>query len=176
MSFVDVLKKAYPFLTVAAQFVPGGNIAGTVLGQVLKLKEGDTIDTAALAAINAPPEVKAQLQAEENRHQEALKAMNIQSAEEYEQLFTQDRADARQMQVATKSRTMPALAWMAVAMLVGCIYLVGFRTLPDTGHDAMLMLLGAVIAIYKDVYGYFFGSSAGSDAKTAIIANQNGGK
>ena len=88
-----------------------------------------------------------------------------------ETIAEKDRDSARQMQVQTKSYTPTMLAWAAVLTLMGCIYLLGFRAIPMTGKDALLMLLGAVTVTYKDVYGYFFGSSAGSDRQTEILAN-----
>jgi hypothetical protein len=170
MSVTDFLKKAYPFLTIAAQAVPGGSLVTSALGQILRLKSGDTMDAASLAVMNAPPEVRAQLQAEENRHAEAMNQMGIGSAEEFEKIMATDRADARKMQITTHSWMPGVLAIIAVATLALCIYMVGFRTLQPSGHDAMLMLLGTVVAIAKDVYGYVFGSSAGSDRKTDLMA------
>jgi len=172
MAFTDVLKKAYPFLTVAASLVPGGNIATTALGQILKLKDGATLDDAGAAVLNAPPEVREALKAEDDRHAEVMAQMGITSAQEFEKIVAADRADARAMQTQTKAFTPGVLAYIAVATLAFCIYMVGFRNLPDTGHDAMMILLGAVVGLAKDVYGYFFGSSSGSAAKDRIIAAQ----
>src|SRR4051794_16502498 len=48
----DFLKKAFPYLTIAASAVPGGNVATTMLGKILNLKDGATLDDAGLAAMN----------------------------------------------------------------------------------------------------------------------------
>jgi hypothetical protein len=169
MSWVDVLKKTYPFLTIGASFIPGGNIATSVLGKILNLKDGSTIDDAGQALVNATPEQRAALLAEENRHSEAMNSMGITSAVEYERLMLADRADARAMQVQTRSLMPPILAAAAVLTMIFCLWMVGFRTLPETGHDAVILLLGVVVGTVKDVYGYVFGSSAGSASKTDAL-------
>lgn len=182
MSFTDVLKKAYPFLTIAASMVPGGNIATSVLGQVLKLKQGDTLDAAGIAALNAPPEVKAQLQAEENRHSEAVQQMGIQSAEEYERIATADRADARNREIQVRDST-PKL--IAASVLVAAIAVESYTawavfhrvTFSNDGAVIIGRILGMLDTSVGLILAYYFGSSAGSAAKTAIMAqNGNGGK
>src|SRR5437016_384604 len=95
MAFTDVVKKAYPFLAAFAQYVPGGNIATTALGQILNLKSGSTLDDAGLALMNATPEQRAQLQAEDNRHKEVMAQMGYTDALEFEKVLATDRASAR---------------------------------------------------------------------------------
>jgi hypothetical protein len=45
---------------------------------------------------------------------------------------------------------------------------------PKTGaKDALLITLGALVSLVKDVYGYYFGSSEGSSRKTEIMEAAN---
>jgi hypothetical protein len=168
----DFLKKAFPYLTIAASAVPGGNVATTVLGKILNLKDGATLDDAGLAAMNATPEQRAALQAEENRHVEAMRQLNINSAEEFDRILAGDRDSARKREMTVKDRMPAALAIMAVLSLMFCICLMAFVKLPDGAKDALLLLIGFVGASYKDVYGYFFGSSSGSEAKNVLLAQK----
>jgi hypothetical protein len=169
MSFTDVLKKAYPFLTIAAQAVPGGNVASSVLGTILKLKPSDTIETAGMALLNAPPEVRAQLQAEENRHVEVMNQMGISSAEQFEQLAASDRASARQLQEQTRSKVVPAMAITFVAGFFIVVALKLFHII--TSND---QVVNDLITTLRDglmlILAYYFGSSAGSDRKTELLA------
>lgn len=45
-------------------------------------------------------------------------------------------------------------------------------TIDETVKNVLLLLLGAVVALTKDVFGYFFGSSRGSDEKDQLITKK----
>lgn len=175
------IKKSLPWLgTIASialpQAAPLVAIATKILGG--KLNKSISPDTNSLsdalsAALGDPTQHTALVEAEQ-AYQQAMTQLGYQHETDMEAIAEKDRDSARQMQVQTKSWMPSMLALAAVATLMGCIYMLGFRSIPDTGHDALLILLGAVTVTYKDVYGYFFGSSAGSDRKTEILANGNG--
>lgn len=175
MGFTDVLKKAYPFLTIAASAVPGGNIATSVLGQVLKLNKGATLDDAAQAVINAPPEIRVQLQQEENRHAEVMKQMGIADAQEYERLAVTDRADARAREVAVKDKTPSRLAWtIVIAGLILSAFLVSNHS--SIMKDSTIAgfagtVIGYIYGEMKQITNYYFGSSSGSADKTAALTD-----
>lgn len=52
----------------------------------------------------------------------------------------------------------------------GTVFVVLFVPVPTTVRDIVLVLLGALIASFKEVTGYFFGSSSGSTSKDETIA------
>lgn len=173
MAAIDFFKKALPFLTTGLSLAgPAGAVASSVLGKVLKI-DSPTVGSVqdALAKLTLSPEVQAQLQEAENQYRAQMQSMGFQHETELAALAEKDKESARNLQIQTHSYTMPALAFLGVLVLGFCIYMVGFRELPTTGRDAMMILLGIVSAITKDIYGYFFGSSAGSDEKTKLLAN-----
>lgn len=170
----DFLKKAFPFLTIAASAVPGGNLAMSALGQILKVTPADgkavTWDDLGAAAINAPPEVRAALQAEENRHVEAMKQMGINSAQEFERISAGDRSDARAREVALKDKYVPFLA----TVVIGSFILAVLAILRGWGKVEAAFagtLIGYLAANANQVVSYYFGSSAGSDRKTELMAD-----
>lgn len=60
---------------------------------------------------------------------------------------------------------------LAVLVTVGLFSIIGFMLvwpIPDTGHDALLILVGALAAGWTGILGYYFGSSSGSAAKSAM--------
>lgn len=63
-----------------------------------------------------------------------------------------------------------ALTVLGFFMIVGGLLFVS-PELPEGIKDMVLILLGAVVALTKDVYGFFFGSSRSSDDKDRVIAN-----
>lgn len=168
-------KKVMPFVTAALPLAgPAGVLASGILGKVLNVTNPtpDSV-TQALANVNMTPELQAQLAEAELTFKTQMQAMGFQHEDDMAKALDDDRASARQMEVATRSNLPAVLAGLSVLTLGFCIYMVGFRNIPASGKDAMEILLGVVAGICKDVYGYFFGSSAGSDRKTEIIA-QNG--
>ena len=52
------------------------------------------------------------------------------------------------------------------------VFVVIFVPVNPSVKDVVLVLLGALIASFKEVTGFFFGSSSGSTKKDETIANQ----
>lgn len=171
------LKKSLPWLgTIASIALPQAapliaiatKIVGTNLNKTIA-PDANSLSDALTAALGDPAQ-HTQLLAAEQAYQQAMTQLGYQHETDMEAIAQKDRDSARQMQIVVQSKTPTMLAWAAVITLLGCIYLLGFRNIPTSGKDALLMLLGAVTVTYKDVYGYFFGSSAGSDRKTELLA------
>lgn len=150
--------------------VPGGDVAVSALGKILNLKSGATLDDAGLALMNATPEQRLALQQEENRHEESLKQMGIASSKEFEQLAVTDRASARDMQVKNKSWIPPALALFITTGFFGILAAMFRYEPPQTAHDALMLLLGALGGAWTSVVAYYFGSSSGQDRQTEILS------
>lgn len=70
------------------------------------------------------------------------------------------------------SRMRSALGVIITIGFFGTVGTVLFVPVPGTVRDIVLVLIGALIASFKDVTGYFFGSSAGSAAKDETIRAQ----
>lgn len=178
MAGLGFIKKALPWLGTSASLavsgVPGAapivGIAAKLLSTHLNKPVDPTNFTDVLTeALGNPAELESLKQAE-LAYQQAMQQMNYQHESDMEVIAEKDRESARAMQVQTRSLMPALLALAAIATFSFCIYMLGFRALPPTGHDALMLLLGAVTAIVKDVYGYVFGSSAGSAEKTTALA------
>lgn len=64
-------------------------------------------------------------------------------------------------------------SWIALLVTVGLLgVLFSLLSVAPKGEakDALLIVLGALIAITKDVFGYYFGSSEGSQRKTELLS------
>lgn len=170
MGFTDVLKKAYPFLTAAASFVPGGNIATTAIGQILNLKSGASLDDAGIALMNATPEQRAQLQAEDNRHKEVITQMGFASAEEFEKIAAEDRASARTREMTIRDRLPAILAMFITCGFFSVLFLAFTRGVNEQSRDLLNIMIGTLGTAWVSVVSYYFGSSAGSAAKTELLA------
>jgi hypothetical protein len=161
-----------------AQFAPsiirwlGGDKAGDVAQQVVNTAESITGKTgpAAVDAIRA--DAAAQL-----AFQQAIAAQ----AEDLEKAHLADRANARSRDVALaqagrRNFRADILAYAAIGGLISLIWVLLVRAVPEgPTRDILLILSGALVAIVKDVYGFEFGSSRGSQDKTEQIERMMGG-
>lgn len=71
----------------------------------------------------------------------------------------------------TATSTIPI--FLAGGVTLGFFSLIGllvFRSIPPTTHDILLTLIGSLNAAWIGIMGYYFGSSAGSTAKSDTIS------
>ena len=93
-----------------------------------------------------------------------------------EQLHAGDRASARTRETATGDSATPrVLAAVGVLGFFGVLGWVLAYGLP-AGGEIVLILIGTLTAIVTQVYAYYFGSSAGSARKTALLGGNGGGQ
>lgn len=137
-----------------------------------------------LAAISADPEIRLKAMIAENNFQLAQRGQDIEELKTH----LQDVQDARRRQTESEKNTgkrdinQYALAWLLVIgffVLTGSLLYFSYNGKPIVDSTGVLfMLLGALSAAFGGVIQYFFGSSAGSAAKSATInsmAEKKGG-
>lgn len=137
-----------------------------------------TPESVSTAIATATPEQLLALKQADLKHQEFMAQIGYDSLEKLAQATVEDRSSARQREVAVKDKTPAILATVAIVAFAALVYYVATGSAPNNAmHDTFMMLTGAAVALVKDVYGYYFGSSAGSHAKDATIASlsQQGG-
>jgi hypothetical protein len=93
----------------------------------------------------------------------------------FEQLAVEDRKSARDMQIATKSYLVPSLAVIIVTSFIGVVVatLAGFSKIESAMAGT---LIGYLSAKAEQVISFYFGSSAGSQAKDHMIYNSTPNK
>lgn len=158
-----------PAVMALAQFVPAisrwvsgdnaGGIAETIATVAQTVTGSKTIEEA-ITRIQTEPD-----------KQRAFQLAMQERSDELEKAYLLDRQSARsrdtQIQVVTgRNRRGDILAYGAVAMLLACIIGAFFMEIPATSRDIVLMLIGGLLVIVKDVYGFEFGTSKDS-ARTA---------
>ena len=87
----------------------------------------------------------------------------------FEQLAVQDRVSARDMQAQTKSIVPSLLAMLVTAGFFGILaaLMLGYAT----KSDELMIMLGSLSSAWIGVISFYFGSSAGSQAKDQMIHN-----
>lgn len=170
------LQKAMPWVGAVAASVATSNPMPLLaqVAQQVSQATGKPVEPTPLAlnaaAQGATQDQLIQLRQIDNDFAAKMQAMGFQNAQELAQITAQDRDSARKMQTSTGSWMPPILAASAVLTLMVCIWMIAFHPTQPAGHDALLMLLGALISSYKDVYGFVFGSSAGQDKATELLS------
>lgn len=87
----------------------------------------------------------------------------------FEKLAVDDRKSARDMQAATRSLVPPLLA---TSITVGFFGILGMMLTGkvDASNPALMMMLGSLGTAWTGIIAYYFGSSAGSQAKTEMLS------
>lgn len=93
-----------------------------------------------------------------------MQALGFDQILKLEELKFSDVASARNREIKSGDITTPRLlSVFAVVCFVGLIWSVLKGLEPASGmKDTLLILVGSAITVFKDVYGYYFGSSSGS--------------
>jgi len=121
-------------------------------------KVNDTINSGKLTADQIASIQQAEL---------ALKAKAQELGLNFEQLATQDRKSARDMQTATRSMIPPILAIMVTLGFFGI--LIGMMTGKVTSGEALMIMLGSLGTAWTGIIAFYFGSSASSQNKDQLL-------
>ncbi len=160
---MEWLKQIAP--TVASAL--GGPLAGMAVSAISKAigvdedKVGDLIANNKLTA-----EQIAQVKLAEIELQKQANELGL----NFEKLAVDDRKSAREMQAATRSWVPPLLAG---AVTFGFFSILGgmmFGKVSAADNTALTMMLGSLGTAWTGIIAYYFGSSAGSQAKTDLLS------
>ena len=153
----------------------GGPLAGMAvktLSRAVLGREDATEAELDAALANLTPEQSAAMYQADIEFKRELARIDLRRDE----LVIEDRGSARSRDVAyvtagQKNTRGDVLAYGAIGTLALFIVLVFFKQIPDDGptRDILFTLAGGVIALVKDVFGFEFGSSRGSEAKTDML-------
>lgn len=168
----DAIGKYAPGATALlsiASLIPGvGAITGPAaiaVGALSKALGTDATPDAIHAAISTDPQAALKL---EQANLDFQLQMRVQENEELKARLA-DVQSARQREVDVKDKTNRNLAYFIILAFVG---VVGFTLAGLTKIESVLAgtLIGYLSAKAEQVLAYYFGSSAGSQRKTEIIA------
>jgi hypothetical protein len=87
----------------------------------------------------------------------------------FAKLEVDDRKSAREMQAATRSVVPPVLAGLVTLGFFGILIMMLLGKV-DSNNPAILMMLGSLGTAWTGIIAYYFGSSAGSQAKTDLLS------
>lgn len=90
-----------------------------------------------------------------------------------DRIHASDRASARDRQVKTGDLTPAVLAGVITVGFFSVLLFMLLRGVPQTGGEALLVLLGALGAAWGSVVSYYYGSSKGSADKNALLGKRS---
>jgi hypothetical protein len=162
---MDWLKKIAP----TAATLLGGPLAGLaveLLGPALGLKDA-TVQSVkdSLTAGNLSGDQLAAIKQAELALVARCKELDI----DLEKVHASDRDSARRREMEVKDYVPGILAGIITVGFFGVLGFMLSNSLPETGRDALLVMLGALGGAWGSVVAYYFGSSSGSNSKNALI-------
>lgn len=163
---MDWLKQIAPTIATAL----GGPLAGMAVSAVSKaigVDEKEVGDLIASNKLNADQVAQIKIAEIELAKQAQELGLN------FEKLAVDDRKSAREMQATTRSMMPPILA-SAVTLGFFAIMTLMFFNKVDSNNPAILMMLGSLGTAWTGIIAYYFGSSAGSQAKTDLLSKTSG--
>jgi hypothetical protein len=155
---MDWLKQIAPTIATAL----GGPLAGMAVSAVSKaigVDEKEVGDLIASNKLTADQIAQVKLAEIELAKQAQDLGLN------FEKLAVDDRKSAREMQATTRSWMPPILAGAVTVGFFAIMTLMFFNKV-DSNNPAILMMLGSLGTAWTGIIAYYFGSSAGSQAKT----------
>lgn len=162
---MDWLKQIAPTIATAL----GGPLAGMAVSAIAKAVGVDEDKVQDLISSNKmTPEQIAQVKIAEIE----LKKQENELGLNFEALAVDDRKSAREMQAATRSIVPPALAGAITLGFFGILSMLLFGKV-DGNNPTILMMLGSLSTAWTGIIAYYFGSSAGSQAKTEMLSKPN---
>ena len=159
---MDWLKQIAPTIATAM----GGQLAGMAVSAISKAigvdpdKVGDLISNNKLSA-----EQIAQVKIAEIELQKQAQELGL----NFEKLEVEDRKSAREMQATTRSIVPPALAAIITVGFFSILIMMMIGKV-DGNNPTILMMLGSLSTAWTGIVAYYFGSSAGSQAKTDLLS------
>ena len=168
---------------LAAKITDIAPMAGATLGGPLGAGIGIAIKSLAGAfGITSPsPQPQEILQAITGDPQALLKLESARLAYEQEKMKDEteririglaDIQSAREMgKSGVKDTNLYILAWTMIACFFILVAVLLFRPVPQDQSGVIFMLFGSIATAFGSVISFFFGSSRGSQAKDALLAN-----
>jgi len=146
----------------------GGPLAGLAVKTISEAMFGhqDANESEVSAALmGATPEQLQKLKETDATFKLKMKELDI----DLERISAADRDSARNMQIHTNDWIPRVLAIMITVGFFGILVWMLLKGMPPTGTEALLMMLGALGTAWTGVVNFYYGSSAGSKAKTEAM-------
>jgi len=162
--WIDIIATVAPTLASAL----GGPLAGLAVGAIgsaLGLDDA-TKESVANAISGAKPEDLLKIKTAEMDFKAKMAELEV----DLERISAEDRNSARQREISTKDKMPGFLGVGVTAGFFGVLAFMLTQEVPSGSRDVLNIMLGSLGTAWIQVMAYYFGSSSGSERKTAIMA------
>ena len=156
------LKKVAP---VAASVATATGILPPGVAAALKLAPAASHDDIEAAVIKADPTQLAELRRIDADLEKSMAENGLQRF----QAEAADRDSARKREIAVGDSTPRIFAWVALGGFLGLVFLLAFKSIPDSTENLIYAAVGILGTILTAVCQYYFGSSSGSKSKDDVV-------
>jgi hypothetical protein len=148
---------------------PMGSAAVTVVADALGLS--DKTEAAIKQAISgATPEQMLDLKKADQDFALKMQELGFANIKDLEQIAAGDRDSARKREIEVKDKTPRNLAYAITLGFFGVLTFMMLKTVPTESRDILNIMLGALGTSWTGVIAYYYGSTAGSHAKSELLA------
>jgi hypothetical protein len=168
MDITTILKTVAPWIGTALGG-PLGGMAVTAAADALGLS--DKTEAAIKTALGgATPEQMLALKTADNDFAAKMQALGFDNMEKMAALSNADRDSARNREIQVKDRTPKILAYLVTAGFFGMLVFMLFKPIPAENRDIVNIMLGVLGSTFGGIVAYYYGSTKGSEAKSALLA------
>lgn len=168
MDWKNVITTVAPWIGTALGGPLGGMAVGVVADALGLNEKTESAIKQALAGVT--PEQLASIKAADQAFELRMQEIGFANLQALEKLAANDRADARKREVATGDKTTRNLAYAITLGYFSVLVFMLVQGVPEHGSEVMIYMLGALGTAWAGVIAYYFGSSRGSESKTALLA------
>lgn len=164
----SVVRTVAPGLATALGGPLAGVAASALSDALLGRPDGSEADISQAMAVGGA-DALVKIKAAEQAFQVRMRELDI----DLERIHQADRDGARKREAASGDTWTPRL--LAIGITCGFFGVLSWllaQGKPETGGDALLVMLGALGGAWASVVAYYFGSSAGSREKTALLGGK----
>lgn len=174
MSFTDILKKSFPFISAAASLGgPVGTMAATLVGKALGVDKvpatAEGISNVIATAFADPAQRTALVQAEQ-QFQAQMAELGYKDVETLAATDEADRASARNREVQVRDYTPEVGFYLMAAIYCLALFCLFRFPIPPDNKALIYSGMGTLGALLGAAANYFYGTSRGSERKTELIA------
>lgn len=151
----------------------GGPLAGgavAVITAALGLGPDASDAEIAKKLATASPDTLLQLKKAEQDYTVRMAELGFNSESDLEKIAADDRVDARHREVERQDWTPRILAYLVTAGFFGMLSVMVFAAIPAASKEPLYILLGSLGTAWTSIISYYFGSTAGGQKKSELLA------
>lgn len=168
MDIKSILATVAPWIATAISG-PLGGMAITAAADALGLSD-KTESSLKLALGGATAEDMLKLKQADMEFSTQMQSLGFKNTEAMAALENADRDSARNREIQVKDRTPKILAYLVTLGFFSMLVFMLFKIIPNENRDILNIMLGALGSTFTSIVAYFFGSTKGSEAKSALLA------